>query len=392
MGVVQDFINMVINNAGIGNKDILADKVEKQFNLKRKRSIYYCDSFAVRFASAKTDAESVSNTIMTIKHIKEFDDIPLFVCVVGPQKNHLRLANASFIEKVSHSSIDLREDNIVGNINYSDIMKDYNGIINMGDNYEELFSFHSQIGFSGNIARIVSNTKNIKPKRKKFVPNSEQRNNILSAPERTLKFLRSDAYIELKNDLDKKTENAASDILLVEQNFGQKVKQRGNLIEYFIKSTDEKNKEKVREKIKKQEVIKEIKVGNGLGDYSANKDGYNIETDIKSKITRLNSAPKGYNIDKLLKFLSEPSSIYLLYIVAINGEEKPLTELTSIFQKQILDKTRIQDHWAGRNSRGTAQFDGNSLEYFMNDSKQIIEVEEAKKFLEKLLDEDCQDE
>ncbi len=139
-------------------------------------------------------------------------------------------------------------------------------------------------------------------------------------------------------------------------------------------------------------MIENVVVENGLGDYSVKKDGYMIETDIKSKVTSLSSAPKGYNIDKLLEFLSKPSSIYLIYIVAINEEEKPVTELSSIFQKQILEKTKIQHHWAGRNSRGVAQFDGNSLEYFMNDSEQMIEIEEAKKFLIKILDDNCQDE
>ncbi len=392
MGVVQDFISTVKKNVGIGNKDILAEKVKNQFGLEKKGAIYYCDSFAVRFCSTKNHTDSVSNTVMSIKHIRGFDGIPLFVCVVGPDNNYLRLANATFIKQVSHSSKKLREDNIVGNINYSDIMKDYNGEINTGDNYEELFKMHSQLGFDGNISRIVSNTNSICPTKGKFVPTLEQRNNILAAPERTIKFFKSDAYIELKRDLDEKTEEATSDIQLVVQNFGHDVKQRGNLVEYFIRSKDEKNKEKIREKIKKQEVIENVVVENGLGDYSVKKDGYMIETDIKSKVTSLSSAPKGYNIDKLLEFLSKPSSIYLIYIVAINEEEKPVTELSSIFQKQILEKTKIQHHWAGRNSRGVAQFDGNSLEYFMNDSEQMIEIEEAKKFLIKILDDNCQDE
>ena len=149
-----------------------------------------------------------------------------------------------------------------------------------------------------------------------------------------------------------------------------------------------KNKKKeLREKIKKSEVIEDLTVENGLGDYSIEKDGYHIEIDIKSKVTTLNSAPKGYNVDKLLEFLSDPASIYLLYIVSISEGDNPKTELASIFQKQIMDKTNIQHHWAGINSRGAAQFEGHSLEYFLEDSKIRIEIEKARKFLEKLLDE-----
>lgn len=384
---IQGFIDEVAKNVGVGNKDILAERLIKQFNLNNKGAVYYCDSFAVRFCSTKKQTESVGNTVMTIKHIRAFDNIPLFVCVVGPNRNYLRLANATFIKQVSHSSKNLREDNIVGNINYSDILKEYEGIENIADNYEKLFDIHRELGFSGNLSRLVENTRNITPTGKKFVPTDEQRKIILEAPERAYDFIISDAYTELKRDLDKKTEMAADDILLIEKHYKHDVKSRGNLVEFFIKSTDENHKKKIREKIKNQEVIDDVIVENGLGDYSVKKEGYSIETDIKSKETNLNSAPKGYNVDKLLEFLAEPSSIYLLYIVAMNGEDKPMTELTSIFQKQIMDKTRIQHHWAGRNSRGVAQFDGHSLEYFVDDANVRIEIEKAKNFLKQLMDD-----
>lgn len=386
--IIQDFINVVYENAGKGNKDILAQKIEKEFDLQKKGAIYFCDSFAVRFCSTKSKSESVSNTVMALKHIKSFDNIPLFVCVVGPQKNYLRMANATLIKKVSHSSKNLREDNIVGNINYSDILREYNGVDNVGENYKKLFALHKQIGFQGNLSRIVQETNNISPSGKRFVPSEEQKRIILEAPERAYDFMISEAYGELKADLDNKTLLAEADIRLIEKQYSHDVKLRGNLVEYFITSTDEKKKAVLRKKIEKQEVIEDVTVDNGLGDYSVNIDGYEIETDIKSKVTKLNSAPKGYNVDKILEFLSDPKSVYLLYIVAMNGEEKPMTELSSIFQDQILDKTRIQHHWAGRNSRGVAQFDGHSLEYFVNDRNVRIEIEKAKKFLRELLEEE----
>lgn len=386
--IIKEFIRSVYENAGKGNKDILADKLEEEFALKKKGAVYYCDFFAVRFCSTKSRSESVSNTVMAFKHINTFDDIPLFVCVVGPQKNYLRIANATFIKKVSHSSKNLRVDNIVGNINYSDIQKEYNGIENVAENYEELFAIHRQIGFQENLLRIVQETNNIKPSGKRFVPNEEQKKIILEAPERTYDFMISEAYKELKSDLDNKTMLAESDIRLIERQYSHDVKLRGNLIEYFITSTDERKKEVLRQKIQRQEIIEDVTVDNGLGDYSTSIGGYEIETDIKSKVTKLNSAPKGYNVDKILEFLSDPASVYLLYIVAFDGDKKPMTELSSIFQEQILDKTRIQHHWAGRNSRGVAQFDGHSLEYFIKDRNVRIEIEKAKKFLRGLLEDE----
>ena len=390
--IIQEFINEVKNNIGVGNKDLLAEKIMDKLQLNKKGAIYYCDSFAVRFCSTKSKTDSVSNTVMALKHIKYFDAIPLFVCVVGPNANYLRLANATFITKVSHSSQNLNGNKIVGNINYSDIMKEYNGIKNLESNYEILFQIHSQKGFEGNLQRIVEGTQNIHPSGKRFIPTAEQRKIILKAPKRALDFIHSKTYEELKTDLDEKTRAAEADIRLIERHYGHDVKLRGNLIEYFIKSTDERHKKKLRNKIKNNEVIEDLTVENGLGDYSVKKDGYSVEIDIKSKVTKLNSAPKGYNVDKLLKFLSNPTSIYMLYIVALNGDEKPLTALASIFQKQIMGKTKIQHHWAGRNSRGVAQFEGHSLEYFVEDDTKRIEIKNAKEFLKKLIDDNSENE
>ncbi len=383
--IIKEFIKIIIQSSGNGDKEKLINEIEDKFLLKKKGAVYYCDFFAVRFCSTKSKNESVSNTVMALKHVKMFDDVPLFVCVVGPDKNLLRLANATFIKKVSHSSRKLKEDNIVGNINYSDIRKEYNGIKNVAENYEVLFELHKKLSFEGNLSRIVNETKNIKASGKQFVPTKEQRENILEAPERSLDFIRSDAYTDLKIELDKKTIAVQSDIQLIREYYDHDVKMRGNLIEYFITSTDEKKKTDLRNKIKKREVLDDIKVLNGLGDYSTRIGGYVIETDIKSKITKLSSAPKGYNVDKFLEFLSNPASIYLLYIIAMD-DEQILTELVSVFQSQILDKTKIQHHWAGRNSRGTVQFDGRSLEYFIKDDSVHIEIEKAKRFLRRLMD------
>ena len=40
-------------------------------------------------------------------------------------------------------------------------------------------------------------------------------------------------------------------------------------------------------------------------------------------------------------------------------EERVLTCLVSIVDKTIIDMTRTQFHWAGRNSRGVTQLTGN---------------------------------
>lgn len=385
---INSFIQLIEENARIGQKETLAKIVQEHFNLEKKGAVLYCKDFAVRFCSTKKKSLSVANTVMALKHIRTFDNIPLFVCVVAPDRNVLCLANATFIKKVSHSSINLTEDNIVGNINYSDIIKEYHGIANMAANYEELFEMHSQIGFLGNLSRIVLATKNIVPTGIRFMPTIEQRDTILDAPRRAYEFMNSDAYLDLKADLDNRAASVKEELQVIDEKYPSNVNIRGRLIEYFIASNDDKQKDKLMKKISNNELIDDLLTGDGLGDYSTKNRNYIIETDIKSKDMKYNSAPKGYNVDKLLSFLSKPESIYLLYIVIMNGKNSLKTDLVSIFQKQILDKTRIQHHWAGRNSRGVAQFDGQALEYFLKDDKIKIEIEKAKRYLIDLLDED----
>ena len=386
---IDELIRIIEENQGKGNKDYLEQIITQKFHLQKKskgNAVWYCDSFAIRFCSSKSDRGSVSNTVMTIKYCKQFDSLPLLVCVVGPSKSIVRLANATLISKLSHTSVGVSMEHLKGSINSPNIMKAYNSIPNEPDNFETLFKLHSQVPFEKNLERIIEATDGIKGIMEKFVPTKEQRKTILEAPQRTCDFMASKAYTELKDELDKRTMAVASDIYLIETFYDHDVKLRGSLIEFFITSTDEKRKEEIRKKIKDRSVIKDIVSKNDLGDYSAKIDGFSVETDIKSKLVTRSSTPKLYNIEKLLKFLSEPSSVYLLYIILVDGTEKPRTELVSAFQKQILEKTRIDPRFAGKNTRGTTQSSGKALEYFLTEPDFCIDIGEAKAFLERMID------
>lgn len=364
-------------------KDELSKIVQEEFNLTLDRKVFVGKFFSIRFSSAKK--KRPSNTVLSLAKLKEYDYNPLFVCIVTPEKNYVLLANSTFIKKISHSSQTLALDNIRGSFNATDIERQFENLDNSPENFEALYHIHENYSFEDNLRRIVDATNDIVPLGKRFIPTEEQRKNILDAPRRTLEFMESDAYQVLKQDLDGRTASVAMALQTIEKKYGNNVNLRGRLVEYFIVSDDWKHKKEIYIKIQNDEMIDDLITEDGLGDYSKRIDSYDIETDIKSKLDKLNSAPKGYNVNKFLEFLSAPQSIYLLYIVVMRGKESPLTELASVFQKQILDKTKIQKHWAGRNSRGVAQFDGNSLEYFVEDEKKIIEIEKAKKYLEGLL-------
>lgn len=52
----------------------------------------------------------------------------------------------------------------------------------------------------------------------------------------------------------------------------------------------------------------------------------------------------------------------------------------------MLAATRIQFHWAGRNSRGVTQLTGEFSHVFTKDYKEQIDEAEAKAYLQRLLE------
>ena len=125
--VIDELIKFVELNDGIADKSKLLDKVQEKFKLVKDRSVYYCSSFAIRFS--QSTSKNMSNTVLSLSSLQKYDKEPVFVCIVTPQKNYLKLMNVTFIKKVSHSSQQLRIDNIKGSINGSDIVNDFNGVL-----------------------------------------------------------------------------------------------------------------------------------------------------------------------------------------------------------------------------------------------------------------------
>ena len=201
---VFELIDFVKSNDGIGNKAVLIDAVQKRFGLTKDRSVFYSESLAIRFSSSHST--SFSNTVLSLSNLQKYDELPFIICLVTPQKNFVYLANSTFLLKISHSSQELREDNIRGSFNGSDISKEFNSIFNSPEHFEDLFAIHEEIGFSGNLARLVEATTGISPSGKKFELTPEDEDVIKLAPQRATDFVNSSEYDELKNDLDKKVE------------------------------------------------------------------------------------------------------------------------------------------------------------------------------------------
>ncbi|MGI6513951.1 MAG: hypothetical protein ACOX3D_06285 [Syntrophomonadales bacterium] len=376
--MIDKFVEFVQEANGIADKGALSARAQHDFNLTRDRSVYYGEYFAVRFCSA--GSRNFSNTVLSLSALQKYDKMPFIVCLVAPQENYLMLANSTFLRKISHSSQELRVDNIKGSFNGSDIMRDFMGVSNEPDNFEFLFTSHRNYTFEENLERLVEATNNIHPTSKRFSPTEKQLWCIRTSVERAISFLSSDEYKILNDDLQERVNAVASEIAIAAGI--DNVNLRGRVIECLIASADDNMRTALIDALRSRSPLPEIYTADELGDYTREFYNFRTATDIKSKIRYLSSNPKGYNVDKLLSFLSQDNSVYLTYVVAIDANKKISTRLCSIFNRQILNGTRIIKHWAGRNSRGVAQYDGIALENVVSDFDISIDTSAAKCFIE----------
>ena len=378
--LIDDFIGTIEQFHGIADKAALATRIQQQYNLVKDRSVYYCKWFAVRFCKANNRA--FGNTVLSLSALQKYDDRPFIVCLVTPTKNFLMLANTTLLKKISHSSQELRTDNIKGSFNGSDIMKFYEDVENCETNFEFLFTSHENYSFQENLSRLVEATNNIRPNGQRFEPNREQKICIYKSVDRAISFLDSAEYDILDEDLQERVHSVAKEIAIAA--FIDNVNLRGRIIEYLVTESGDLHKTLIRA-LRNGSPPPEIFTADKLGDYEREFDDYYTATDIKTKVLFLSSNPKGYNIDKLMSFLTEEQSVYLIFIVAIDKNEQISTRLCSMYNRQLLSATRIISHWAGRNSRGVTQYLGNALEEIVNDFDPTIDVEQAYQFLDDCL-------
>lgn len=366
-------------------KSDFIEKVQYSFNLTRDRSVYSCEDFAVRFCTSKT--ESFSNTVLSLSALRKYDSKPFIVVLCTPRSTHLYLANSTFIKKVSHSSRDLRVNNIKGSFNGSDIMKQYGDLTNEPRNFSKLFAIHQEFSWEENLERLVEATNGIVPHKRKFEFESQEQISILmEAPYRALNFYNSRYFADLEQDLTNRTDRVA-DIITV-ASLIENVNLRGRVIEELITTDDPKIISSIRTALRHGERL-QIKTDQKLGDYHKEYRGYITETDIKTKVLFLQSAPKAFNIDKMLQFLSTPNSVYLFFLVGITSNDQIRTKLVSVFEAFLAKTAQKQHHWAGRNSRGVVQFNGKVLDEILEskDFNHEIDLDIARKYIEELLSE-----
>lgn len=377
------FIEFIKSHDGISNKAKLTTLAAKQFNLIKDRSVYYCNSFAVRFSQSSSG--SFSNTVLSLSKLQKYDNIPFLVCLVTGNENRLFLANTTFLSKVSHSSQALSLHNIKGSFNGSDIVKEFEGVLNNRENIYKLYAIHSEIGFQGNLPRLVEATTNISPTGKRFEIGETEKSNIEKSILRAIDFCSLPEYNVLKSELDNKVMQYENEILIASHIENGNI--RGRIIEYFIAGDDERLKAQLVNDITEEyNKLPAFKTENTLGDYLRVFDNHHTETDVKTKIVLLHSNPKGYNIDKFLEFHNRPNTVFLFYFIGIDAEKIFNKILVPVYQKDLLDSTILLRHWAGRNSRGVTQFEGSTIQKLLETPSTNIDVNLAKDYIQKLLE------
>jgi hypothetical protein len=316
--------------------------------------------------------------------LRKYDDRPFVVCLVTPARNFCIIANTTFLKKISHSSQDLRENNIRGSFNGSDIVREFEGIPNTADNIGRLYRIHEQIGFQGNLTRLVEATNDISPSGTKYVVGDSEQRRILTAPARAIRFVESSDAVILKDELDSRVERFRNEILLAA--LIENVNVRGRVIEYLIAGEDESLRQELVAALSSgSSGLPQFRTLNTLGDYQRVFDAFDTETDVKTKIMILSSNPKAYNLDKMLEFLSRDRSVFMFYFVGVEPGRIVNTVLISMFQETLLDATILLRHWAGRNSRGVSQLEGGAINSVIARQESHIDEAKAEAFLRRVI-------
>ncbi|WP_416201196.1 MAG: TIR domain-containing protein [Thermocaproicibacter melissae] len=380
---IDRLISFITERNGIGDKELLADAVQREFGLEQDRKLYYCDDFALRFS--KSEKKRMSNTVLSLSALQKYDDRPVIVCIVSKATNYLMLANTTFLQKISHSSQNLRVDNIRGSFNGSDILEFVDGIENSPENFPELFAMHSSFTFQENLERLVEATNGIAGRARKFVIGDLEKKRIAEAPERAKAFLESAEYRDLQEDLNRRVASVQKEIALAAGI--DNVNIRGRIIEYLITETDPSLKDQIIKALQENTPLPPFRTEDKLGDYKKIYPNFHTETDIKTKVRFLDGNPKAYNIDKLLEFLAAEKSVYLIYLLGINPDGSVTARLCSVFDARLLRATHLIRHWSGRNSRGVAQFYGTALSDILQDKEPPrLDMQQSREYLEKLME------
>lgn len=382
----KEFVDYIVNHAPQHNKQVVEDNVCAHFNLTKDRKVYHNEYFAVRFSYSKSASDSFSNTVLSLSALEKYDKIPFFVVLVRQSSTNLiLLANTTFLKKISHSSQELSMTNIKGSFNGSDIMRNYDNRQNAPENFDYLFALHQGLDWEDNLSRLVDASSSIQPVNQKFEPTETEKSNIFDSISRASAFVSSKQFNVLEDDLNERCNKCRKEILIASHVENTNI--RGRLIESLITSDDVERQQIINNLHNLEAALPSYDTKNGLGDYYREFDNGDTYTYIKTKVIYLNSNPKAYNIDKFLMQMADSKSVFLFFFIGVNEESIFKTLLCSVYHGKLIDNTILQFHWAGRNTRGAAQFNGTAIDEMLNEQSFVNDIDTTKSetFLQELL-------
>ena len=183
---INHLISLLQQYNGIGDKERLSKIIQMEFGLIKDRKVFANTNFAIRFS--KSERKKMSNTVLSLSALQKYDNRPFFVCIVASSENYLLLANTTFLKKISHSSQELRIDNIKGSFNGSDIVFDFHGIENTPENFQSLYAYHEGLSFQDNLERLVESTNGIIGRVQKYIITDSSKKVIFNSVSRAISF------------------------------------------------------------------------------------------------------------------------------------------------------------------------------------------------------------
>jgi hypothetical protein len=344
------------------NKAVLQRTYIDALRPERVRSVFVGDGYALRFSEAR--GGGFANTVLSLSALRQHDRRPFAIVLARADRVDFLLSNSTFLKKVSHSSRDLRVDNIRGSFNGTDILTAYEGIANEPGFFPELFAVHESFSWDENIERLVEATNAITARLSRFVPSAAERQILMEAPDRARRALASPGFASLERDLRGRIANRRAAILAAATLDNTNL--RGEAVERLIVDAPR---------------------GHALADLEVKIGGADVRVDIKTKLLDRASAPKAYNVDKALEFMSQPDSVFAFLLLGIDTSKATLSaRLVPVLESSLLDATAVQHHWAGRGSRGVTQLSGNFHRVGASGYAPTVDVQKARQFIERLLD------
>ena len=242
-------------------------------------------------------------------------------------------------------------------------MSEYEGLANAPAQFEALFALHSAFTWEENVERLVEVTNAIVGRDNRFQPSDADKAVIMAAPERAAAALNEPQFLEAQRELCELVNNQRTTILQAAQI--DNVNLRGNAIEQLLTG-----------------------VGNAheLGDLVRHLGNGRLVIDIKTKLLDRASAPKAYNIDKMLTFLAEPGSVFAFFMIGVDIHAGRVSaRLLPVLERSLLEATGIQHHWAGRTSRGVTQLSGQFGRASTPDYQPVVDLDRGRLLLEGVL-------